>query len=63
MFVVVKSRNFGTGMMVERLKHEGTSHNSSDLLKVCVKMRAKWSAQVFRQADDTPSGPFISCSF
>ncbi len=25
-------------MMVERLKHEGTSHSSSDLLKICVKM-------------------------
>ncbi len=30
----------GTGMMVERLKHEGTSHSSSDLLKICVKMGA-----------------------
>ncbi len=48
---------FGTGMMVERLKHEGTSHSSSDLLKICVKMGASWSAQVFRQAGDTPSGP------
>ncbi len=44
-------------MMVERLKHEGTSHSSSDLLKICVKMGASWSAQVFRQAGDTPSGP------
>ncbi len=44
-------------MMVERLKHEGTSHSSSDLLKTCVKMGASWSAQVFRQAGDTPSGP------
>ncbi len=43
--------------MVERLKHEGTSHSSSDLLKICVKMVASWSAQVFRQAGDTPSGP------
>ncbi len=25
-------------MMVERLKHEGTLHSSSDLLKICVKM-------------------------
>ncbi len=40
-------------MMVERLKHEGTSHSSSDLLKICVKMGASWSAQVFRQAGDT----------
>ncbi len=36
--------------MVEHLKHEGTSHSSSDLLKICVKMGASWSAQVFRQA-------------
>ncbi len=42
-------------MMVERLKHEGTSHN--DLLKICVKMGASWSAQDFRQASNTPSGP------
>ncbi len=28
----------GTGMMVERLKKEGTSHSSSDLLKINVKM-------------------------
>ncbi len=26
------------GMMVEHLKNEGTSHSSSDLLKICVKM-------------------------
>ncbi len=44
-------------MMVERLKHEGTSHSSSDLLKMCVKMGASWSAQVLRQTGDTPSGP------
>ncbi len=44
-------------MMVEHLKHEGTSHSSSDLLKICVKMGASWSAQDFRQAGDTPSGP------
>ncbi len=25
-------------MMVEHLKHEGTSHSFSDLLKICVKM-------------------------
>ncbi len=44
-------------MMVERLKHEGTSHSSSDLLKICLKMGACWSAQDFRQTDVTPSGP------
>ncbi len=45
-------------MMVECLKHEGTSHSSSDLLKICVKMGASWSAaQDLRQAGDTPSGP------
>ncbi len=48
---------FGTGMMVERLKHEVTSHSSSDLLKICVKMGASWSAEGFRQAGVTPSGP------
>ncbi len=42
--------------MVERLKHEGTSHSSSDLLNICVNMGASWSAQDFRQAGDTPSG-------
>ncbi len=45
------------GMMVERLKHEGTSHSSNDLLKLFVKMGASWSAQDFRQAGVTPSGP------
>ncbi len=43
--------------MVEHLKHEGTSHSSSDLLKICVKMGTSWSAHVLRQAGDTPSGP------
>ncbi len=42
--------------MVEYLKHEGTSHSSSDLLKICVKMGASWSAQDFRQTGVTPSG-------
>ncbi len=50
-------------MMVERLKHEGTSHSSSDLLKIFVKMGASWSAQIFRQAGVTTSGPsaFFFC--
>ncbi len=39
-------------MTVERLKHEGTSHSSSDLLKIFVKMGASWSALDFRQAGD-----------
>ncbi len=43
--------------MVEHLKHEGTSHSSSDLLNMFVKMGASWSAQVLRQAGDTLSGP------
>ncbi len=30
---------------------------SRDLLKICVKMGASWSAQDFRQAGDTQSGP------
>ncbi len=44
-------------MMVERLKQQGTSHSSRDLLKICVKMGASWSAQTFRQAGEIPSGP------
>ncbi len=47
----------GTGMMVERLKQEGTSHSSSDLLKINVKMDDSWTAQALRQAGETPSGP------
>ncbi len=43
--------------MVKRLKQEGTSHSYSDLLKICVKMGAIWSSQVFKQAGVTPSGP------
>ncbi len=42
---------------VRDLKHEGTSHSSSDLLKIFVKMGASWSALDFRQTGDTPSGP------
>ncbi len=51
--------------MVESLKQEGTSHSSSDLLKICVKMGASWLAQDFRQTSVTPSGlvPSFSCSF
>ncbi len=40
-------------MMVESLKHEGTLHSSSDLLKICGKMVSSWSAQVLWQAGDT----------
>ncbi len=46
-------------MMVERLKQAGTSHNSRDQLKICVKMEASWAAQVFRQAGVKPSGGFL----
>ncbi len=49
-------------MMVERLKQQGTSHSSRDLLKICVKMGASWSAQTFRQAGEIPSGPEV-CGF
>ncbi len=45
------------GMMVEHLKHEGTLHSFSDLLKICVKIGASWSAQDFRQTGVTLSGP------
>ncbi len=44
-------------MMVERLKQQGSSHNSRDLLKISVKMGASWSAQTFRQTGEIPSGP------
>ncbi len=55
---------FWMGMMVKRLKHEGTLCSSSDLLKIFVKMWASWSAQDFRQAGVTQSGPgtfFLFC--
>ncbi len=55
--------SFGTGMMVEHLKHGGTSHSSSDLLKICVKMGASWSAQVLSQAGDTLSRSWCFPSF
>ncbi len=42
--------------MVDRWPHEGTSHRSSDLLKIFVKMGASWSAQDFRQTGVTQSG-------
>ncbi len=42
--------------MVERLKQEGTSHSSSDLLKINVKMDDSWTAQALRQTGETPSG-------
>ncbi len=48
---------YGTGMMVEHLKHEGTSHSSSDLLKIFVKIGASWSAHVLRQSGDILSVP------
>ncbi len=44
-------------MMVERLKQQRTSHSCRNLLKICVKMEASWSAQTFRQAEEIPSGP------
>ncbi len=55
---------FWMGMMVNRLKHEGTLCSSSDLLKIFVKMWASWSAQDFRQAGVPQSGPgtfFLFC--
>ncbi len=48
-------------MMVERLKQQGNSHSSRDLLKICVKMGASWSAQTFRQAGEIPSDPEAFC--
>ncbi len=46
------------------VKHEGTSHRSSDLLKIFVKMGASWSVQDLIQTGVTPSGPgafFLFC--
>ena len=37
------------GKMMEHLKQEETSHSSSDLLKICVKIGASWSAQALKQ--------------
>ncbi len=42
--------------MVEHLKQEGTLYISSDLLKICLKMSASWSAQDFRQTGLQYSG-------
>ncbi len=44
-------------MTVEHLKHEGNSHSSSDLLKICVKMGTSWLAWDFKQTGVTLSGP------
>ncbi len=49
--------------MVERLKQEGTSHSSSDLLKINVKMDDSWTAQALRQAGEIPSGPLAFLIF
>ncbi len=54
---------FGTGMMMENLKQEGTSQNSSDLLKINVKMDDSWAAQALRQAAETQSGPLAFLIF
>ncbi len=53
----------GMGLMVECLKQQGTSHSSRDLLKICVKMEANWSAQTFRHAGEIPSGPEFFLDF
>ena len=47
----------GTGMMVELLKHEGSSHSSRDLLNICVYIGASCEAQTLRQDGETLSGP------
>ena len=38
-----------TWMMVEQLKQEGISHSFRDLLIICVKIGASWSAEALRQ--------------
>ncbi len=49
-------------MMVEHLKQQGTLHSSRDLLKICVKMGASWSAA---QTGEIPSGleAFLDLSY
>ncbi len=48
---------------MERLKQEGTSQSSSDLLKISVKMDGSWTAKALRQAGETPSGPLAFLIF
>ncbi len=52
-------------MMVERLKHEGTSHSSSDLLKICVKMGAAGQHRILGRLVTHRLGLVLSffCSF
>ncbi len=53
---VLVSECFGAQCSVALAR--GQQFNSStDLLKICVKMGASWSAQTFRQAGEIPSGP------
>ncbi|XP_060739466.1 UPF0598 protein C8orf82 homolog isoform X2 [Tachysurus vachellii] len=58
-----KVKNFVTcfkGMMVERLKQEGTSHSSNDLLKINVKTDDCWTVQALRHAGETPGSSISS---
>lgn len=50
-------RIFGTGVIIEHLKEHGTTHCSSNLLKICVKIGASWLAQSLRHAGETSSEP------
>ncbi len=44
-------------MIVEHLKQYGTLHSSRDLLNICLKIGASWSAETLNQAGEIPSGP------
>ncbi len=50
---------------MEHLKHEGTSHSSSDLLKICVKMEPAGQHRISDRLVSHRLGlvPSFSCSF
>lgn len=48
---------WATGILVDCLKGDGSVLIFSDRLKFSLKMGPSWSAQVFRQEEDTWSGP------
>ncbi len=50
-------------MMVERLKLQGTSHSSRDLLNICVKIGASWSALSVRTVCVFLTGYYLSLCF
>lgn len=58
---------FGTGTMVDVLRHVGMVAWDSEVLKISVMTVESWHAQFLRALPDTPSGPaalrgFIFCT-